>query len=199
MADIDPEAEAKAKIFAEAEAEAEAAAEAEVALKAKFKAEARAEVQAELKAEAEAEARVEAEAMAKQKAEAEALLNAKAEAEALADFEKEQEPKTIDIITTGVGTIDGKGLVPIGSKHTIETGAFSKEWMIPDVKTADGIMEIDPQHRFKVNLSSMSYQELAIMLVHLKIKTEKKKMPRKDVERLITSRLVKAAEAEAEK
>lgn len=102
----------------------------------------------------------------------------------------------IKIITTQIGEIKGKGLVPIGTKHTIPKSAFSTEWMIPDATTADGIMEIDPRHRYNVDLSTMEPDELKVLMLKVGIKTNKQKMKRADVERLITDRMIKIADDE---
>ena len=144
--------------------------------------------------EKEAAEKAEADAIAEQEAsEAQAAEKAKAEKIDMEDVET----NLIDIITTSPGTITGKGLVKAGTRHTIEKSAFSKEWMVHNAKTADGIMEIDPQHRYNVTLASMDSDELKILMVKVGIKTQKKTMKRADVERLITSRLIKIAEDEA--
>ncbi len=108
------------------------------------------------------------------------------------------EDPLVDIIATDIGEIKGKGLVPVGSKHTIRKSAFSSTWMVHNTLTADGIMDIDPRHRYNVDLSSMSPDELKVLMLKVGIKTEKQKMKRSDVERLITKRLVEIADDEAQ-
>ena len=128
-----------------------------------------------------------------------AVTSDQAAIDALEKLEVEDaEPDFIDIVVISPGTITGKGLVPVGSRHTIPKGAYSVEWMVPDAKTADGIMQIDPRHRYTVNLSDMKPEELKVLMLRLDIKTKKQKMKRADVEKLITARLVEIAEADAD-
>ena len=110
--------------------------------------------------------------------------------------EESVEPEMIDIIVTQPGIIAGKGLVKPGSRHTIKKEAYSENWMIPGAKTADEIMQIDPRQRYNVDLSTMKPEELKVLMAEVGIKTNKKKMKREDVERLIMGRLVEIAEAE---
>lgn len=108
--------------------------------------------------------------------------------------EEDMEPKTVDIIATSPGVIAGKGLVQVGSKHTIAKDAFSKQWMIIDEKTADAIMEIDPLLRYNVDLSAMSHDELKLLMAQMGLKTNKRAMKRTELEKLIKSKLVKIAD-----
>jgi hypothetical protein len=100
----------------------------------------------------------------------------------------------IEIITIAVGEIAGKGLVPVGSKHSIHPSAFSENWMILNNLTADEVMEIDPRHRYKVNLTAMTHGELMVLMANMGIKTQKRAMKRSDVERLISTRLMAMAD-----
>lgn len=42
-----------------------------------------------------------------------------------------EEPVTMDVFTTALGTVGIKGIVPVGSRQTISPAAFSEKWMKP--------------------------------------------------------------------
>lgn len=101
------------------------------------------------------------------------------------------EPKYIRIIATDFGTIHGVGLVHPKTKHVIHKEAFSSEWMIRDVSTANDVLKLTPLDRMSVDLDEMDGDELKVLLLKLGIFTKKKRMDRKDVIMLIKRELEK--------
>lgn len=99
--------------------------------------------------------------------------------------EKPTGADVIDVVTTAPGTMNDRGLVPVGTLMSIKKRHFSKNWMRNATK-AD--FEAKMGRPAGPQLEAMAMDELKVMLLSLGVKTQKQMM-RSQVIQLIRAKL----------